>query len=234
MLNRINRSIRLDVLGLFLAGLNNTFLALAVAVLIHGPGTTISQPDLMTRAIYIAENTALWKAGWLFWFAPTLSFSWSYFALGRHLDNTRPWRDLAIGIALIAAAVDIVGVLVNLVVLPEIASMLAAGYSNPDTTMQGVFRGFELLANNLTNIGGYGLYSLAGIMILPAVFRTDGFPRWLAWLGTVEWVISILATIMLLLSPQLATAPFLISFLLYAPWVWGSAIWLVRKTAANA
>ena len=43
-------AIRLDVLGLFLAGLNNTFLALLVAVFIHGPGTTANQPELLLRA----------------------------------------------------------------------------------------------------------------------------------------------------------------------------------------
>ena len=89
MIKHIKDPIRLDVLGLFLAGLNNTFLALAVAVLIHGPGTASSQPDLMLRALWIAEKAPLWKAGWLFWFAPTLTFSWSYYALGRHLDSTR-------------------------------------------------------------------------------------------------------------------------------------------------
>ena len=41
----ISNAIRLDVLGLFLAGLNNTFLALLVAVFIHGPGTATSQPE---------------------------------------------------------------------------------------------------------------------------------------------------------------------------------------------
>ena len=100
--------IRLDVLGLVLAGLNNTFLALIVAVLVHGPGTAANEPDLLLRAQWIAQHTAAWQAGWLFWFAPTLSFSWSYFALGRHLSAARPWRTLAIGVALIAAAVDIV------------------------------------------------------------------------------------------------------------------------------
>jgi hypothetical protein len=229
MFKRIEKSVRSDVLGLFLAGLNNTFLALLVAVFIHGPGTSTSQPDLMLRALWIAEHSALWKAGWLFWFAPTLTFSWSYFALGRHLDSSRTWRDLAIGVALIAAAVDIVGVLVNMVTLPELAAALAAAYTNPDPTLQVVFQGLEKLANNLTNLGGYGLYSLAGILLLPAVFSTEGFPRWLAWIGAVEWGISILATALLVIAPNLAAAPLLISFALYAPWVWGGAIWLIQK-----
>jgi hypothetical protein len=182
-----NRSaIRLDALGLFLAGLNNTFLALLVAVFIHGPGTAASQPDLLMRASYIAEHPLLWKAGWLFWFAPTLSFSWSYYALGRHLDSARQWRNLAIGVALIAAAVDIVGVLLNLTVLPELAHQLAKTITNPDPTLQIVFLSMEKLANNLTNVGGFGLYSLAGVLLLPAIFATPDYPRWLTWLGVVE------------------------------------------------
>ena len=121
------------------------------------------------------------------------------------------------------------GVLVNMIALPELAAALATNFSNPDPTLQIVFQSLENLANSLTNLGGYGLYSLAGILILPAVFRTDGFPRWLAWLGIAEWGISILATGLLVFSPGLATIPLMASFLLYAPWVWGSALWLIRE-----
>jgi hypothetical protein len=221
------------VLGLFLAGLNNTFLALIVAVFIHGPGTSASQPELLLRASWITEHTLLWKAGWLFWFAPTLSFAWSYYALGRHLDSTRQWRNLAIGVALIAAAVDIVGVLINLTILPELARELFNTIANPDPTLQVVFRSMEKVANHLTNIGGFGLYSLAGILLLPAVFATPSYPRWLTWLGVGEWGISSIATILLIFAPGLATGPLLVSFALYAPWVWGSAMWLWRRRSEN-
>ena len=89
MNNYANRTaIRLDMLGLFLAGLINTFLALFVAGIILGPGTRTGQADLLLRAGWIAENSLRWQAGWLFWFAVTLSFAWSFFALGRHLKNT--------------------------------------------------------------------------------------------------------------------------------------------------
>jgi len=229
MIKNIKQSIRLDVLGLFLAGLNNTFLALAVAVLIHGPGTASSQPDLMLRALWITEQSGIWKAGWLFWFIPTLTFSWSYFALGRHLNSSRQWRNLAIGVALIAAAVDIVGVLVNLTVLPTLAEGLTYAAANPDPTLQTTFLAVEKLANTLTNIGGFGLYSIAGVLILPAALNTDDFPKWLAWLGIAEWGISIIATGLLIIQPELATLPLVISFALYAPWVWGSALWLIRR-----
>ena len=120
--------------------------------------------------------------------------------------------------------VDIVGVLVNLTVLPELAAALA----NPNPTLEVVFLSMEKLAKNLTNLGGFGLYSLAGVLLLPAVFATPDFPRWLKWLGVAEWGISIIATGLLITAPTFAAIPLLVSFMLYAPWVWGSAWWLWR------
>jgi hypothetical protein len=86
----------------------------------------------------------------------------------------------------------------------------------------------ESLANALTNVAAFGLYSFAGLLLLPAVFVTPDYPRWLAWLGAVEWSIAMLATALLVAAPGLATGPLLVSFALYAPWVWGSAWWLLR------
>jgi hypothetical protein len=221
-------ALRLDALGLFLPGLINTFLALIVAGFIMGPGTIARQPELLERASWIAEHTLRWQAGWVFWFAVTLSFAWSFFALGRHLESARPWPALAIGVALIAAAVDIAGVLVNLTVLPELAQALTATTTGGDPALPVVFGSMESLANALVNVTAFGLYTLAGLLLLPAVFSTPGYPRWLAWLGAAEWGIAALATILLVLAPDLATGPLLISFALYAPWVWGSAVWLLR------
>ena len=217
-------ALRLDALGLFLAGLINTFLALLVAGVVLGPGTSVQQADLLLRAAWIAEHLLRWQAGWLFWFAVTLSFAWSYFALGRHLRAARPWPALAIGVALIAAAVDIVGVLVNLIVLPELAQALA-GMGDP--ALQAIFRALESFAYGLVNVAAFGLYTIAGLLLLPAVFTTPSYPRGLAWLGVAEWGFAALAVVLLVFAPGLATAPLLVSFALYAPWVWGSAVWLL-------
>lgn len=233
MSNLENRAtINLDMLGLFLAGLINTFLALFVAGIVLAPGTRTGQSDLLLRAGWITENTLRWQAGWLFWFAVTLSFSWSYFALGRHLKNTPPWPTLAIGLALIAAAVDLVGVLVNMVVLPELAIVLAAASAEQSPILAVGFHSMESFSNGLTNITAFGLYSVAGLLLLPALFTTVNYPRGLAWLGTAEWGIAAFATILLVVAPALATGPLLISFALYAPWVWGSAVWLHRRKPA--
>jgi hypothetical protein len=91
----------------------------------------------------------------------------------------------------------------------------------------------ESLANALTNVTAFGLYSIAGLLLLPSVFATPSYPRWLAWLGVVEWGIALIATALLVIAPDFATGPLLISFSLYAPWVWGSAIWLLRNKPVN-
>ena len=222
-------SVNLDVLGLFLAGLINTFLAPVFAMIVFGPGTEARQPDLYLRIEWIAENALQWKGGWLFWFIVTLSFAWSYYALGRHLDGTRPWRSLAIGLALIAAAVDLVGVLANLVILPEIAQALMDTPSQMDPALVVFFQSLEKFCYALINVSAFGLYSVAGLLLMPAAFATQSYSRWLAWLGTAEWGMATLATALLVIAPGLAMGPLLISFALYAPWVWLSALWLLRS-----
>jgi hypothetical protein len=223
-------ALRLDALGLFAAGLINTFLASLDAGLIFGPGTGARQSDLLLRVAWIAENPIRWQGGWLFWFAVTLSFAWSYHALGRHLETDRAWCGLAIGVAVIAAAVDIVGVLVNLTVLPDLAKALANAPAGPDPALLILFESLERLAYALINVAAFGLYTFAGVLLTPALFTTPSYPRWLAWLGAVEWGIASIATALLVFAPSLATGPMLISFALYAPWVWASAVWLLRRT----
>jgi hypothetical protein len=56
-------TLHLDVLGLFLAGLINTFLALLDGGIILRPGTVAGQLDLLLRTIWISEHTLRWQAG---------------------------------------------------------------------------------------------------------------------------------------------------------------------------
>lgn len=224
MAERRRSALRLDVVGLIAAGLINTVLALLDAALVLGPGTAARQPELLLRAEWIANHPLRWQAGWLFWFAVTLSFSWSYLALGRHLRAGRAWVRLALALALIAAAVDIVGILVNLTALPELARGVTAG----GVASESLFAAIEGLAYGLTNVAAFGLYSLAGLLLLPALFAEAAYPRWLARLGAAEWIVAGLATALLVTAPALATGPLLVSFALFAPWVWGSGLWLLR------
>lgn len=230
MTDKIRRTaIRLDALGLFLAGFINTFLALFVAGVVLSPGSRAGQTELILRAQWIADHSLRWQSGWLFWFAVTISFAWSFFALGRHLNAEVPWQSLAVGVALIAAAVDIVGVLVNITVLPVLAPIVAGTSPATDPVVQSIFQAVENLTNALTNVAAFGLYSVAGLLILPAAIATQDYSRWLVWLGIAEWGIAIVATALLIVQPNWATVPLLVSFALYAPWVWSSAVWLLRR-----
>ena len=145
------------------------------------------------------------------------------------MEATLPWPSLAIGVALIAAAVDLLGVLVNATVLPERARAMISTPASPDSVLQVVFHSMESPANALTNVIAFGLCSFAGILLLPAVSATPSYPHWLAGLCVAEWSIAALATVLLVLVPDLVTGPLLLSFSLYAPWVRGSAVWLLRS-----
>jgi hypothetical protein len=54
------------------------------------------------------------------------------------------------------------------------------------------------------------------------------------WLRVTEWTISILATALLIIAPNLSSVPLVISFLLYAPWVWGSGLWVLRRKPVDS
>lgn len=216
----------LDVAVLLVAGLVNSVLAPADAALVLAPGTPAQGGDLAARMAWIAAHAGQWQAGWAFWFVVTTTFAWSYYALARHLAGPRQWRALAVGLALPAMAVDLTGVVIQLAVLPPMAALargLPAAAREPATL---TYLGFETLATALTNVTAYGLYSVAGLLLLPALFATPTYPRPLAWLGAAEWTSAVLATALLVVAPALATGPLLLSFLLYAPWVWGSARWI--------
>ena len=105
--------------------------------------------------------------------------------------------------------------------------------SHADPVLLVVFHSMESFANALTNVTAFGLYSFAGLLLLPAVFATPSYPRWLAWLGSFEWGFAALVTVLLVFAPGLATVPLLVSFALFAPWVWGSAVWLLRRKSIN-
>jgi hypothetical protein len=209
---------RLDAAGLALAGVVNSILAPAAYGLLLKPGTPTSGHSLAERANWIAAHSARWQAGWALWFVVTGTFAWSYFALGRHLRREPAWPALAVGLALIAAAVDIVGVIINIAVLPELA----------DRGGSDAFHGAQLLADALTDVAAFGLYTVAGLLLLLALRRTQGPPPALLRLGVAEWGVSAVATGLLAFDVSGGRAAAALAFVLYAPWVWLGAWWVLR------
>jgi hypothetical protein len=213
---------RLDAAGLALAGLVNTILAPAAYGLVK-PGTPASDRSLGERADWIAAHHARWQGGWSFWFVVTTTFAWSFFALGRHLRRAPAWPALAVGVALLAAAVDLVGVVANIAVLPGLA----------DRGGTDAFHGAQLLANALTDVTAFGLYTVAGLLLLPALRRTPGAPAALIWLGAAEWGVSAVATGLLAFGAAGGRSVALLAFVLYAPWTWLGAWWVLRAPPAR-
>jgi hypothetical protein len=208
---------RLDAAGLALAGLVNTFLAPAVYSLLLKPGTPASGTPLGDRADWIAAHTGRWQAGWSFWFVVTTTFAWSFFALARHLRRQPAWPALAVGLALLAAAVDIVGVVINIAVLPALADH---GSSN-------AFDSAQILATALTDVTAFGLYTAAGLVLLPALARTARVPRALFRVGVAEWGVSAVATGLLAFGAPGGRASAALGFLLFAPWAGLGARWVL-------
>ena len=217
-------AVRLDVAALVVAGTVD-LLAGIDGGLILKHGSLTGGGDLACRSEWIADHTARWQAGWSFWFVVTTTFAWGFYALARNLGGPRQWRDLAVGLALLAAAVDLVGIVVNLALLPD----LAARYHDSPTLVASTavtYSTVETLAQALTDIAAYGLYTAAGLLLLPALFVTRTYPRALAWLGVLLWGVSAAATLLLAFDAAGATAVFAVALLLYAPWVWASAWWV--------
>jgi hypothetical protein len=212
---------RLDAAGLALAGLVNVILAPAAYSLLLKPGTPASGTPLGERADWIAAHTGRWQAGWSFWFVVTATFAWSFFALARHLRRQPAWPALAVGLALLAAAVDIVGVVVNLAVLPALAH---DGGSE-------AFQSAQVLATALTDVTAFGLYTAAGLVLLPALARTA---RVLFWIGVAEWGVSAVATALLAFGAPGGRAAAALSFLLFAPWAWLGARWVLAGGGEEA
>ena len=145
----------------------------------------------------------------------TTTFAWAFYALARNLGGAPQWRALAVGAALLAAAVDIVGIVLNLAVLPDLAGGSADTYAAVETLSQA-----------LTDITAYGLYTLAGLLLLPALWATRSYPGGLAWLALLLWTVSAVATALLAFDAPGKAPVFAVALLLYPAWVWSSAWWL--------
>jgi hypothetical protein len=220
---------RLDVAALVLAGAVD-LLAGIDGGLILKHGSLTAGGSLAGRSQWIADHAARWQAGWAFWFVVTTTFAWGFYALARNLGGLRQWRDLAVGLALLAAAVDLVGIVVNLALIPDLA---ARYHDAPAASTALTYSNVETLAQALTDIAAYGLYTAAGILLLPALFATRAYPRPLAWLGVLLWGVSVIATLLLAFDAAGAKAVFAVALLLYAPWVWASAWWVSTLGASS-
>lgn len=216
---------RLDALAILTCAVANTALAPIVFLLLLAPGTVTAGGDLLERGSWIAAHAAGWRAGWCLWVLVTTSLAWAFYALARHAQGVPQTRQLAVGIALSAATVDLVGIAISVAVVPELAGRL------PGEGAAAAFGGAQTLAHALTDVTGFGLYTVAGLLLVPALFATSCYPRWLAWLGLALWSESVLGTVALAFGWPAANVLAGLAFVLLAPWTLASAWWVLRGQA---
>ena len=78
------------------------------------------------------------------------------------------------GAALLAAAVDVVGIVINIAVLPDLARELQHLRGAARDAVLVYYSAAETLAQALTDMTAFGLYTVAGLLVVPAVFATHG------------------------------------------------------------
>jgi hypothetical protein len=219
------RERRLDALALVVAGAVD-LLAGADAALLLADGTVASGGDVADRIDWVSDHADRWRLGWAFWVIVTTTFAWAFYALARNLAGRRQWRDLALGAAVLAAAVDLVGIAINVAVLPDLATRLQELDGDARASALATYAALEDVARALTDVSAYGLYTAAGLLLLPALLDTPGYPRALAVIAIMEWGLAAVVTALLALGSPAATGPFAVALVLYVPWAWGSAWWL--------
>ena len=69
------------------------------------------------------------------------------------------------------------GRLVNVMVVPELARGVNQSPGGEEAALHAGIHAMESLSNVLINAAAFGQYSLAGLVLPPAVFATPGYPR---------------------------------------------------------
>ena len=162
------------------------------------PGTEV-EPDPVGRALYIAENPVLWRAGWLAWYASAISLLGFYAWWAARVRRTG-WGIAAWSVAAAGIACDLT------------AESLFIGWLPND--IETIQRAGTLLTAGAAN----GLYTVAGIMLtlltpgMPIVLR---FLAWSAWFFGLGLTVSALAGSV---SGMIISTTGLMA--LFCPWTW--------------
>jgi hypothetical protein len=215
---------RSDVVALVAAGALG-LLAGADAELLLAPGARAGDAGLGTRATWIADHAARWQAGWVFWVPVLLVFAWALWALARHLVGD--WRAPAVAATLLATSLGAVGAVLAVAVVPGLARAYTAGAAPASS-----YAAAADAVHALVDVAAAGLYALGGLLLVPAMVSTPGYPRVLTRLAAVLWALLALAALFWVVAPDVAPALRGVGLLVYAAWTWASAGWLARLDKA--
>jgi hypothetical protein len=155
---------RIRPLAPYVCGVINGLGGLAL-LLILKPGTEV-EPDVARRAAYITEHRAIWRFGWLVWYASAASLLGFYAWWAARLP--RP------GIGIAAWCVAAAGICCD-----WLAESLYIGW------LPQHIESIQRMGTVLTGGAANGFYTLAGAILTLA---TPKLPNWLRGMVWVTWV----------------------------------------------
>lgn len=172
--------------------------------------------DVATRAAYVAANATAWRIGWVLWLPASLALVLFFAAWADVMPaSLKAWGVLAVALTLAGATIDWVDETFWIALAPDLAARFA---SDPFAASAYTLwdRAYVVISMGLAN----ALYTIGGIILTALAFKTRGFPKWLAWLGTLVWALSLDLSIAALIGDgviiQSVSALVFIAFL---PWV---------------
>jgi hypothetical protein len=214
------------VLLILAAALN--LIPLAYTGLLIAPGTVAGGPDY-DRMFFIASHQALWSAGWVLWMGGSLGLVLSIWVVSRavaHRTHAAEILRFAPIVALLGAAVDIVGDGIQAAGIPVVAARFIPGpIPNTYTDMAGfLFSVLDNIASLLSGDVANTLYFVAGTLVVIALATIADFPKWLTALGAVAWLATLAAT-PATFFPAILPVAVASALALYVIWLLAVAIW---------
>jgi hypothetical protein len=142
-----------------------------------------TNPDLPSRLRYIADNEALWIAGWLVWNAAALSILYFYACFVAAHDGGQPESlVLRLGLLLSVAGIvpDLTAEAIEMGLLPRLAEQALDEKSSSNAALfLAVHRGAVMATGYVAN----GLYSLSALLL---VWSTRGsYTKWIVGSGLI-------------------------------------------------
>ena len=155
-------------------------LGLAAMGLILSGGTEL-QPDIESRARFVAGHVASWRVGWALWMASAVSLLGFYSWWGEKCRAGR-WGAVAVSVAWIGTVFDLTGEgILTLSVVECARPVLAEGLRGWDPV---AFESLQRISTLLTAGVANGLYTAAGIILM---LRTGSLVGWVRGLMWVTW-----------------------------------------------
>ena len=144
-------------------------------------GLPVDGSTVLSRMIFIDQNTALWSASWCVWMFAAIGL---YLFCAVFASQLNPSVFRTVGLALVGMGIpaDLSAEVIYAFIIPKQIALDAG----PDLI---IF--LEQLASHLTGFLGNGLYNLGGLMLTLLAFSQKKLPVWLFAPGILAWLLGL-------------------------------------------